>query len=275
MRFGLLLITATLCLSSACGGVDTDDVPRPAHVVIVVEENKNFQDIAGSGKAPYIEELVSRGALMEESHAVTHPSFPNYLALFSGSTHGIADDKCHHELKGPNLAQALEEAGLSFAIFSEDLPHTGSRNCGNHGYTSSHNPVAHFPSLPGEINRPLSDFPSDFSTLPTVAFVIPNVHNDMHDGDIRRGDVWLREHLDPYVRWSRNHESLFILTFDEDDFHHDNRILTLFSGAHVQAGRYSQRIDHYDVLSTLAAFYKIPAPGEAAKRKPISGIWKP
>lgn len=274
MLFRLLVLTVILSLPSACGGAGTAGaLPRPAHVVVVIEENKPFLSLAGNAQAPYINELASGGALMEQSYALAHPSLPNYLALFSGSTYGIADDNCRHELEGPNLARGLEEAGFGFMIYSEDLPETGSRSCVYGGYRRKHNPVVYFPALPAEINRPLRDFPSDYSKLPAVAFVVPNVRNDMHDGSVRDGDAWLREHLDPYVQWARTHNSLLILTFDEDDHSGDNHILTLFSGAHVRTGRYSQRVDHYDLLSTLAAFYGIPGPGKAADRKPISGIW--
>ena len=70
-------------------------VPRPDHVVIAIEENKSFGKIISSASAPYINSLAEHGALFVSSFAVTHPSQPNYLALFSGSTHGIGDDSLH------------------------------------------------------------------------------------------------------------------------------------------------------------------------------------
>lgn len=269
----LVLIAACVSvLASACAA-STPGIPKPDHVVVVIEENTAFPDVVGNKAAPYINQLAEQGALMEESYALTHPSLPNYLALFSGSTQGVRDDACRHKFRGPNLAEALQKAGLSFAIFSEDLPKAGSRTCGHGGYRKKHNPVAYFTDLSPGVNRPLGDFPSDFSRLPTVAFVVPTVDNDMHDGSITRADSWLREHLDPYVQWAKDHNSLLVVTWDEDDTHQKNHIVTLFAGAGVRAGRYKQHIDHYDVLSTLAAFYGIPAPGEAGGRKPIAGIW--
>ena len=62
-------------------------LPKPDHVVIVMEENHSYADILGSASAPYINALASQGASFTDSHAITHPSEPNYLALFSGSTH--------------------------------------------------------------------------------------------------------------------------------------------------------------------------------------------
>src|SRR5258708_36025068 len=67
-------------------------IPRPDHVVIVIEENHSYAEIIGSANAPYINSLAAMGALFTNSFGVTHPSEPNYLALFSGSTQGVTDD---------------------------------------------------------------------------------------------------------------------------------------------------------------------------------------
>src|SRR3954463_5835700 len=67
-------------------------LPRPDHIVVVVEENHSFDSIIGSKAAPYINALAREGALFTRSFALTHPSQPNYIALFSGSTQGVADD---------------------------------------------------------------------------------------------------------------------------------------------------------------------------------------
>ena len=46
------------------------------------------------------------------SYAVTHPSEPNYLALFSGSTQGVTDDSCPQTFSTENLGHELGVAGL-------------------------------------------------------------------------------------------------------------------------------------------------------------------
>jgi len=61
-------------------------IPAPAHVIVVMEENHGYAEIIGSGQAPYINTLATQGALFTNSFAITHPSQPNYLALFSGSS---------------------------------------------------------------------------------------------------------------------------------------------------------------------------------------------
>ena len=65
---------------------------RPAHVVVVIEENHGYERIIGNPDAAFINELAADGALLTNSHGIQHPSQPNYLALFSGSTQGVTDD---------------------------------------------------------------------------------------------------------------------------------------------------------------------------------------
>src|SRR6476620_678971 len=76
----------------------SSSLPRPDHVVIVIEENHSFQEIYNSASAPYINSLVPEGALFTQSYALEHPSQPNYLDLFSGSNQGVTDDGCPYSL---------------------------------------------------------------------------------------------------------------------------------------------------------------------------------
>jgi hypothetical protein len=94
----------------------------------------------------------------------------------------------------------------------------------------------------------------------------------MHDCSIATGDAWLRDHLDGYVRWARDHNSVLVVTFDEDDSHNDNHILTFVVGAGIRPGRYPQSIDHYGLLATLEDWYGLPRLGQAASATPATGI---
>ncbi|MDA8108512.1 MAG: acid phosphatase [Betaproteobacteria bacterium] len=279
-----LAAAAALCLGLwaplAASAAEPQALPRPAHVVIVIEENKAFRQIIGNPEAPYINALAREGALFTQSHAVTHPSQPNYLALFSGSTHGVRDDGCLAVLSGANLASELLAKGYSFATYSESLPHPGYAGCAAGLYERKHNPAVNWQgvNVPAAANLPFDAFPADYAKLPTVAIVVPNMVNDMHDGPqaeaIAAGDRWLQRNLEGYVRWARTHDSLLVLTWDEDDGSIRNHIPTLFVGAHVRPGKYAERIDHYSVLRTLAAMYGLQPPGEAARAAVIDGIWQ-
>ncbi|HEX8092426.1 alkaline phosphatase family protein [Jatrophihabitans sp.] len=248
-------------------------VPRFDHIVVVVLENHAYSQIIGRSSAPFLNSLADRGAVLTRSHGITYPSQPNYLAMFSGSTQGLTDNSCPHNFTGPNLAAALLAAGHSFVGYSEDLPATGFTGCGSGAYARKHNPWVNFGELPTTVNQPLTAFPGDLSRLPEVSFVIPNLDNDMHDGTVAEGDRWLRAHLGAYADWSTAHNSLLIVTADEDDKSHDNRIATIVTGAQVRPGRYSVRTDHYGLLATLLAGYGLTPFGEAARAQPITTIW--
>lgn len=239
-------------------------------------ENRAASQIIGSGDAPYINALAKSGALFAQSFAVSHPSQPNYLALFSGSTHGIEDDRCPLTLHATNLAQQLLDAGKTFVGYSESLPSTGFTGClAQPGYARKHAPWVNFPTLSAKVNQPLTAFPtSRFAGLPTVAVVVPNLHHDMHDGSVADADAWLRANLGPYVQWSMTHNALLIVTWDEDDSDHGNQITTIFHGPMVKPGTYDMRITHYNVLRTIEALFNLPFAAEAAKVTTISIVWR-
>ena len=248
--------------------------------MVVIEENRAFHQIVGNPGAPYINQLAKVGALFTQSFGLVHPSQPNYLALFSGNLQDVHDDACGHRFTDTNLATRLSEAKLSFVSYSESLPYVGYAGCHWGHYWRKHNPVVNWQGANVERaqNRPFSDFPTDYRKLPTVALVVPNSRDDMHDGARRRstlrGDRWLRKHLARYVFWAASHNSLLILTWDEDDDAHDNHIATLFIGPMVVPGHYDARIDHYDILRTLTEMYGVAALGGPNGTQPITGIWR-
>lgn len=249
-------------------------LPRPAHVVVVIEENHSYSEIIGSPQAPYINTLASEGALFTDSHAITHPSEPNYLAIFSGSTHGITTDNCPLSFSGSNLAHQLISSGKSFKGYSEGLPSVGSTVCTSGEYARKHVPWTDFTDLSSSVNQPFTAFPTSYSSLPTVSFVIPDLLNDMHDGSIQQGDSWLQTHLSGYVTWAKTHDSLLIITWDEDDGSSGNHVATIFVGPMVKPGEYSEYISHYYVLRTLEAMYGVSYLGNASSAKTITDVWQ-
>lgn len=235
-------------------------VPHFDHIVLVVEENKAYDQIIGSTQARFINSLAAGGALFTRSYAVSHPSQPNYLALFAGSTLGIRNDNDPGILHAPNLAQELAQNQLSFAGYTD-------------GIVPKHNPWLDFSGLSKSVNQSMSRFPADFSQLPAVSFIAPNQLHDMHDGSIHQGDAWLAHHLANYAQWAKTHNSVLIVTFDEDDSRHRNHIATVYYGAHVQTGRYAQKINHYSVLRTIEDSFALPPIAKSASAQPISVVW--
>jgi len=257
-------------------GLTVSALPTPAHIVVVVEENRSAADIIGNQSAPYLNALAGSGALMTQSYAETHPSEPNYLALFAGNTFGLASDACPVNAgAAPNLASELLLAGDTFMGFAEDLPGVGSTTCSAGKYARKHAPWVNFSNVPTANSVPFSAFPppSDYGRLPTVSFVIPNLDNDMHDGSIAQGDTWLSNNVSAYANWARANNSLLLITWDEDDNSGNNQIPTIIVGANVLPGAYAETISHYNVLSTIEQMYGLPKSGNAATAPAIGDIW--
>lgn len=252
-------------------------LPRPDRIVVVIEENRSYSQIMGPrGHGSYIHALMERGMLFTRSYGITHPSQPNYLALFSGSTQGMDSNDCPNSFSTDNLATRLLEAGLSFGSFSESLPAVGDPSCDSGAYWRKHNPLANWQGtrLPATMNQRFIDFPADFAKLPTVSFVIPDQNHDMHDGSFATADEWLKVNIAPYVDWAMEHNSLLILTWDEGNYREGNHIVTVMVGPMVRQGTSDQRIDHYSVLRTVLDFYSLPALGASHSAEAIRGIWK-
>jgi acid phosphatase len=160
------------------------------------------------------------------------------------------------------------------------MPSAGFTGCAAGPYMRKHNPAVNWQGInvSPEMNVPFTTFSWSYPNLPTVSIVVPNQLNDMHDGEpseaIRRGDQWLKDNIDPYVRWAGRNNSLLILTWDEDDDRHDNHIATIFVGPMVKPGAIDTRVDHYGILRTLLDAYGLQPIGKAAARTPVKGIWK-
>jgi hypothetical protein len=252
-------------------------VPTPAHVVVVMEENHSYSDIIGNTKsAPYMNQLAGQGALMTASYGVTHPSEPNYMALFAGSTFGLAADTCPvNEGSKANLGSELLAAGYTFKGYSEGIPSTGSTACTSGKYARKHSPWINFSNVPAADSLPFSSFPGsgNYASLPTLSFVIPNLNDDMHDGTIPTADTWLKNNISAYATWAKTHNSILIVTWDEDDHTEGNQIPTIIVGQGVKVGHFNEKINHYNVLATLEKMYGLPLAGSSASAPAITDIF--
>jgi len=250
-------------------------IPTYAHVIVVMEENHSYSDIIGNSSAPYMNQLASGGALMTGSYGVTHPSEPNYMALFGGSTFGLSSDKCPVTESSANLGSELLAAGDTFKGYSEGLPKAGSTSCTSGAYARKHSPWINYSNVPTADSLPFTSFPTsaNYASLPTLSFVIPNLNDDMHDGTIAQADTWLKNNISAYATWAKTHDSLLIVTWDEDDYTENNQVPTIFYGQNVVTGHYDENINHYNVLATLEQMYGLAKVGSSSSATPITDIW--
>ncbi len=264
----------------------TNPVPAFSHIVIVLGENTNASAVFGSSSAPYINALAAVGAKFTNSYAIEHPSQPNYLDLYSGSNQGITDDSyITTKYTTANLGKELINAGKTYITYSEGLPSVGYDGSSSGLYVRKHNPAANWMGtgtnqIPTTTNQPFTAFPTNYNNLPSVSFVVPNMCNDGHDvcaplnNSTLQYDTWIKNNLDAYKQWCVNNNSLLIVTYDEDDFTTTNKIATVFYGANVVQGAYSQTINHYSVLRTVEDAFRLSShAGSAASASPIDFCW--
>ena len=114
-----LCLYVSIFTTSFCFGY----MPTPTKVVVVIFENHAYNQIVGSTAAPYINSLIndSMTALFTQSFALTRPSQPNYLQLFSGSTQGVTSNNIPSNLPftTPNLYSELVAASKTFIAYCE------------------------------------------------------------------------------------------------------------------------------------------------------------
>ncbi|MEV4560161.1 alkaline phosphatase family protein [Kitasatospora sp. NPDC049285] len=282
----LTALASTVALTAASFGLwaatgstaQAAGLPTPDHVIVVVMENHAYSQVIGSSSAPYLNNTIKAGgANLTQSYGLTHPSEPNYYMLFSGSNQGRTDDSCVSvgSINKPNLASELIAAGKTWGSYNETLPSQGSTVCSSGKYAQKHNPWFGFSNVPTNTAYTFAQFPTDYTTLPKVSFVVPNLCSDMHDCSVSTGDNWIKNNLGAYATWAQTHNSLLVVTFDEDNSLSGNRIPTLVYGQHVIAGSSSSTTyNHYNVLRTLEDLAGLSThAGNAASATDISGIW--
>jgi phosphatidylinositol-3-phosphatase len=279
MRRRALLALATVGLS-ACGSSSSSSPPagpvRPSassHVVVVVMENEERPSVIGSPDAPYITRLARRYATATNSYAITHPSLPNYLALVSGSTHGIATDCTSCEASGPNLATQLEAKRRTWKAYAEGLPSPCFNGATADAYAKKHDPFAYWASTRCGHRASFDMLDRDLRAgrLPDFAFVTPDLCHDMHDCPVKVGDRFLAG-LMPRLLKAIGPHGYVVLTFDEGTTNagccgvaRGGRIATIVAGRDVQRGRALHTpVTHYGVLRTIEDTFGLGHLGAAA-----------
>ncbi|MEO8088061.1 MAG: fibronectin type III domain-containing protein, partial [Bacteroidota bacterium] len=256
-------------------------MPMPDHVVILIEENHGYTQVMGSGSAPYINALASdaMSTSFTQMYGVEHPSQPNYLDIFSGGNQGITNNNLpSSHFTTANLARELINAGRTFISYSQSLPGAGSDVATSGKYARKHNPIANWMGtganqVSSTLNQPFTAFPSNYSNLPTVSYVVPDMDYDMHDGSISTGDTWFHNNLDGYVQWAKTHNSLFIIVFDEDNGSYNNRIPCIFTGPMVKSGTVATTYNLHNMLRTIEDMYGTTHAGNAANVSAMQGCW--
>ncbi|HEY0417353.1 MAG TPA: alkaline phosphatase family protein [Gaiellaceae bacterium] len=258
------LVVAVVAASAARAGHAAGGVPRVDHVVVVVFENHERGSVLGSGAAPTFDALAAKYAQATDYRAVAHPSLPNYLALVSGSTHGVTTDCWPCAQTGPTIGTQLTRRGMSWGAYAEGFPNGAS-------FDFHHVPFLYFPGERRKVH-PFSAF--DPRKLPAFAFVAPDRCHDMHDCSVSTGDAWLRSFAPAIL--ARPSTLLFVV-FDEGTttIGGGGVVSLVVAGSGVRHHAVTTRVaDHYALLRTIEDALGLPPLGAAAHRSPLQGIWR-
>jgi phosphatidylinositol-3-phosphatase len=248
--------------SGACGRT-AHQRPRIRHVVVIVMENHSRSSIIGH--APFLTALAHRCGQATDYSAVAHPSLPNYLAMTSGSTHGVHSDCDPTEcpIRGPSVFSQLSRHHRKWRAYDESM----AEPCqlGRSGlYAPKHNPALYYTRLRG---RPCTHHVVSLGSLdggklahalnrrhsPAYMFVTPNLCNDMHSCPTAVGDGWLSHWVPMIVHsdaYRRGHTALFI-TFDEGKGASGNTVATIVVSPYTHPGTVARKhFTHYSLLRT-------------------------
>ncbi|MBV8206506.1 MAG: hypothetical protein JO041_06920 [Acidobacteria bacterium] len=273
-------------------------VPHISHVVLVMEENHSFADVAGSAAMPYLNSLAQQYSLMTQYYADTHPSIGNYFELTTGQII-TNDDAFSGTVSDANLARQFATDQKSWRVYAEGLPATGYTGGDVYPYARHHNPFSYFSDVINSAAAQqnlvaFSQFSADLNagSLPAFSLVIPNLNNDAHDcpagmatcadsDKLAAADAWLRNNIAPLLSSSQFQASgLLFIVFDESEIidivNGGGHVAAIAAGTQVKGGyQATATYQHQNLLSTVCAAMALTAcPGAGQSAAPISEIFK-
>lgn len=240
---------------------DNSAIPPYKHIFVIIAENKAYSQIIDSSNAPIINQLAKTYGLASAFYGEAHPSEANYIAMLGGSNFGIHDDDafycqpgssdvfCSHA-KNPNyanhtitvksLTDQLEQKGMTWKGYFEDLPAPGSKVVVSPSttralYAVKHNGFMNFktvqddPKLAQKIVG-LEQLSADLNSgnVPNYSHIILNQCHEMHglqecpntDKLIQTGDAQIGKWVDLIMNssvWALPNNAAIVLTWDEDN----------------------------------------------------------
>ena len=262
-------------------------IPAFTAVWIIVLENTDYGTVVHGSDDPYLRGLIERGGLAEAYMGVARPSQPNYLALFSGSTHGIHDND-DHDITAPTITDQLEPSGRTWAEYAENVPAgcfagssaKGGRD-GSGEYRRKHAPAISFTAISGDAQRcrRIEDLTAFRPGATDYALIIPNQCHAAHDCSLVTADAWLSGVVPPILESAAYRDGgVLFVTFDEDagDDPGGGHIATIVLSPYVRPGtRTTTPYDHYSLLRTIEDAWGLDCLAHACDARPMGDLFSP
>lgn len=261
-------------------------IPAFRHIFVIVMENKSAASIIGNPNAPFINELVHRYGLATDYRAVAHPSQPNYLALWSGSTQGVQDDRVHDFTGGTTLADQVDASGRSWHVAAENVPlgcYTGATAAdgpdGRGTYARKHEPAISWTSVSRDPTRcaSITDLRHFDPTLGNLWLIVPNLCHDMHDCSVAAGDAFLAGWLPVILDSPAFTDGVVFLTWDEGTTNEGGggTVATLVISPLARGGFTSATPhSHYSLLRTIEEAWGLPCLGDACRANDLAELFR-
>ncbi|KAG6853122.1 hypothetical protein C0991_006732 [Blastosporella zonata] len=241
-------------------------------IVQIWLENTDYTTAAADSN---LKALAKKGLTLTNYYGVTHPSQPNYVASVGGEYFGIDTDNTFNLPSNiSTIVDILEDKGVSWAEYQEDMPSTGytgasyaNQKTGANDYMRKHNPLVSYTSINSNTTR-LSNiknfvsFQQDLAAnaLPQWIFITPNMTNDGHDTSVTTAGTWANNFLTPLLANPNfnDNKTLVILTFDETGTSSiANKVFTIILGGALPAslvGTSDANVyTHYSTIATVEA----------------------
>jgi hypothetical protein len=252
-----IAVALAASLLGGCATTGRAAAPLPAvpaahgysKVLVVVEENKTYDEVLGSGRAPYLDSLAGTygtATSLDAGYPTQCPSLAAYIVLTSGDTHGICDDNAPaaHPLPGDSIFGQVAASGREWRVYAESMPAPCSlKNSADNLYAVRHTAATYYTEIRDQCAKrvvPMGTIGKGAfhdglaAGLPALSLLVPDMCNDMHGesachgDDVRNGDDWLHSVL-PEVMASPDYTSgrlAVVITWDEGS-PNDNHIPTL------------------------------------------------
>ncbi|MBV8949833.1 MAG: hypothetical protein JOZ99_03085 [Actinobacteria bacterium] len=247
---------------------------RYRHVIWLWMENHTWSSVIGTGSAPYLTSLVNACGSLRAESVVGSPSLPNYLGATAGQTFGIGDDNdpSSHRLTADNLFRQVRTAGGTSKSYEESMP-SNCKLASSGEYAVRHNPAAYYTGADDRAACTRDDIPLgtpsngaladalSTDTLPTFAFITPNVCDDTHDCSVATGDAWLKSWVPEILTSAAYQRGDTALIIDYDEY---SPVPNAWMAPSIRPGAsFTQKTDHNALLRATEEMLGLPLLGSA------------
>jgi hypothetical protein len=258
-----------MCVLAAPASIGTAVAQAaPSHpIVVIVLENKTYQNIVGnSSAAPYIQSLIAGGTLFTNYQAAPG-SLPDYLRM----TGGIATTAA--AANSDNIFNQLQKAGISWGQYNESMPSACYTRSGPAPYDKGHNAAVWYHDITSNKAACANMLPFaafDPAHLRAFSYVVPNDANNMHDGSskaaqIKAGDTWLQGHVPAMLAGGAE----VIVTWDEGTRSNEHIATIAIGGPAGHGVTNGNAYTHFGLLAGLEDDFGVPRVNAAQTAVPL------